>query len=625
VVEVLRATMDSKVGKKFKIGFNTLNNLSITHGGQFGLNMFPILSLSPLMPAYNADGSILKAPAGNIDDQLNTYSPLMVKENDGEWEDKVRRIRTFNSIYGEYEIIDGLKYRLNVGLDYANQEDAQFRGADTYFRPRLGNTASVRNRNEWSYTIEHLLSYNKTIASNHRIGATALFSVQQSQYHDTYLSKDSINAEFIQYYDLGQSNQSITNLPTYSGAESKWGLISYMLRLNYAYKDKYMVTITGRRDGSSRLGGKYTNYPAVSLGWNIANESFMQSQKIVSELKLRVGWGQTSNQAINPYASLGGVTSTIANGNTNVPVRYNYGPTIVQGYYVGTAPNANLDWEYTRTTNVGLDFGILEGRITGSVDVHNAQTNNILYSLALPSSSGIPGNFTTNIGEMENKGVEIQISSKNLELANGFRWETDFNVFWNRNKLVKLNDGFEKNITNGLHLGQPLSAIYDYKKLGVWQNDEATEAAKFGQLPGQLKIANLSGPEGKPDDTINQFDQTVIGSGQAKWQGGITNRFYFKGFDLSIVAYMRFGGLLNSAVYAPYGGYLTELNGRRNQVKVDYWTPTNPTNKFPMPSAQITPPNAANAWTTLGYYDASFVKIRSINWAIPSPKIFWMF
>ncbi|NBW38989.1 MAG: SusC/RagA family TonB-linked outer membrane protein, partial [Cytophagia bacterium] len=169
----LRATMDFKIGEKVKVGLNTINSLSITNGSQFGLNMFPILALSPLMPAYNADGSINITPSGNIDDQLSTYSPLLVKDNEDEWVDRVRRLRTFNSAYAEYEIIEGLKYRLNAGLEVQLQESNQFRGADSYFRPRLGNIARIGNSQEWSYTLENLVTYDKTIGDNHRISATA--------------------------------------------------------------------------------------------------------------------------------------------------------------------------------------------------------------------------------------------------------------------------------------------------------------------------------------------------------------------------------------------------------------------------------------------------------------------
>ncbi|WP_168207731.1 TonB-dependent receptor [Spirosoma sp. KCTC 42546] len=610
----LRATIDSRIGKRFKLGLNTLNTLGITNGDQFVNPMFNILSLSPLMPAYDANGGIVKAPAGNVDDQANTYSPLLLFNNNNNWVDRKRRLRTFNSLYAEFQIIDGLKYRLNLGLDYRQEQQAQFQGADSYFRVKMGNTASVNNIEGFGYTIENLLTYDKTIAKKHRISLTGLYSRQVDRTYNSYAKVDSIDQDFIQFYNLGQAKQSATNRPTLSGSESTWGLISYMLRVNYAYNDKYLLTITGRRDGSSRLANKWHNYPAVSLGWNIANEAFMNPIKVITNLKLRAGWGETSNQAVAPYSSLGGVTNTIANGNVNVPILYNYGTSIQSGYYVNAAPNTALDWEYTRTTNIGLDFGLFGNRLTGSVDYYNAQTYNILYGLALPSSSGIPGNFVTNIGKMENKGLEITLSSVNVRTQSGFTWSTDLNLFFNRNKLLSLNDGFVRNIPNGLHVGQPLSAIYDYDKLGIWQINEAAQAATFGQVPGQIKVRDISGPDGKPDGKIDaDNDRTIIGSGQAKLQGGLTNRFTYKGFDFSFVAYARIGGTLVSGVHQPYAGYLAILDGRRNQLAVDYWTPTNPTNAFPMPSSQITPPNASNAWSTLGYYDASFVKIRSIN------------
>jgi hypothetical protein len=230
----------------------------------------------------------------------------------------------------------------------------------------------------------------------------------------------------------------------------------------------------------------------------------------------------------------------------------------------------------------------------------------------LPITSGYQDAFQTNLGKMENKGIELAISSVNIESPSGFTWSTDVNWFYNRNTLLELSPGVVRNINNGLFVGSSLTAIYDYKKLGIWQTDEAAEAAVYNQLPGQLKLADLSGPEGAPDGVITEDDRTVIGDQQAKWQGGITNRFTYKGFDLSIVAHMRYGGLLISYLHAPNGAYLTTLNGQRSGLDVDYWTPNNPTNEFPAPSASI-PTSAPSAWSTLAYYDASFVRIRSIN------------
>lgn len=613
----LRATGDFKVGQKFKIGLNTMNSVTVNNGSQFNNPMFPIISLSPLEPAYNADGTINKTPAGNPDETASQYSPLLLKNNDNNWVDKVRRLNTFNSLYAEYEIIKGLKYRMNVGLNFRQQENDQFQGADSYFRPGKGNTASVNNSEGWGYTVENLLTFEKTFAQKHRISFTGLYSRQEDHTHNTYISKDSIDADFIEYFNLGQSNQSTSNLPNYSGSESSWGLISYMARINYAYDDKYLLTVTGRKDGSSRLaeGHKWHSYPAVSVGWNISKEAFMQNIKQISSLKLRAGWGETSNQAVSPYASLGGLSNSISTNGVNQAVKYNYGTKVVSGYYVASIKNPTLDWEYTRTVNIGLDFGLLNNRITGSVEVYKAKTHGILYSQSLPASSGVPNSYNTNIGKMENKGIEVTISSNNIS-THGFTWSTDLNFFLNRNKLVSLQSGFTKNISNQLFVGQPLTAIYDYNKLGIWQTSEAVEAAKYGQLPGQIKVEDLN-----HDGVIDpDNDRKIIGSSEAKWQGGMTNRFSYKGFDFSFVLYTRMGGTLISGVHMPQAAYLTMLNGVRNGLKVDYWTPTNPTNDFPMPSATITPPKATTAASTLAYYDASFVKVRSINFGYTLPK-----
>ncbi len=621
----LRLTNDLQIGERIKIGFNSMNTYSTRNGSSIN-PMFNIISLSPLMPAYNAAGEIIKTPAGNLDDQANTYSPLLLKSNDNDWVDRIRRLRSFNSLYAEVKIIEPLKYRLNVGLDYRQEENAQFRGSDSYFRPLQGNTASVNNTVGYGYTLENLLMFDKTIADKHRVGVTGLFSVQKDQTHNTYVAKDSIDQDFVQFYNLGQSNQSTTNLATLSGSETSWGLVSYMLRVNYAYDDKYLLTLTGRIDGSSRLTDRWHQYPAVSVGWNVIKETFMDNiSNVVSNLKVRAGWGETSNQAVAPYATLGGVTNLIYNSdwntNRNLPILYNFGENVEGGYYVSTIPSKKLVWEFTRTTNIGLDFGFLNDRITGTIDWYNAQTHNIIYNLQLPPTSGVSGTYATNIGRMENKGVEISLTSVNVETPGGFTWSTDLNVFWNRNKLLYLQDGFQRNIASGLHIGHPLSAIYDYEKLGIWQLDEADEAAVYGQVPGQLKIRDISGPEGVPDGNIDpDNDRKVIGSGQAKWQGGITNRFKFKGFDFSFVTYARIGGTIISGIHQPTAAYLTNLDGKRSGLKVDYWTPTNPTNDFPMPSTRITPPNAGNAWTTLGYYDATFVKIRSINLGYTLPR-----
>lgn len=616
----LRATIETKIGKNFRLGLNTLNTLNYTNGSQFNNPMFPIITLSPLMPAYDADGNIVKSPTGNTTDRVSQYSPLLLSDNNNEWVDRVKRLRTFNTLFAEYQIISGLKYRLNVGLDFRQQENNQFRKSDTrlapsYFRPGVGNTASVNNAVGTGYTIENLLTYDKTIGK-HKFTVTGLYSFQQDNGHNTMVSKDSIDEDFIQFYNLGQANASNNVKPIVSGSETSFSLESYMVRLNYSFDDRFLLTLTGRVDGSSRLpaGNKYKSYPAVSAGWNLYNEKFIENLKWISALKLRVGFGQTSNQSIAPYTSLGlvspynynGYSSPAAPGGT---IRYNFGPnTIVTGYNLVNLPNPNLDWEYTKTTNIGLDFGLFNDRITGAFEWYTAHTNKILYGIQLPPTSGVNGSYTTNIGEMENKGFEFSISTVNIKNKNGFSWSTDLNLFANRNKLLKLTDGFTRNIGSQLFIGEPLSAIFDYNKLGIWQLNEAAEAAKFGNQPGDIKLEDVNN-----DGKLTVDDRKIIGSGQAKIQGGITNRFMYKNFDLSFVVFARFGGTLVSQLHQPYASYVNVSDGLRNTIKVDYWTPSNPTNDFPVAGYLSRTRSIGTDWTTLGYYDASFIKMRSIN------------
>jgi len=258
---------------------------------------------------------------------------------------------------------------------------------------------------------------------------------------------------------------------------------------------------------------------------------------------------------------------------------------------------------------VGLDFSFIKGRIAGSLEWYKSNTNNILYGINLPVTSGVNGSYTTNIGEMENKGLEFTISTINVRSKSGFTWSTDLNLFGNRNKLTKLTDGFKNNISSQLFIGQPLSAIYDYNKLGVWQLSEAAEAAKYGNQPGDIKLQDVNG-DGKIDPNN---DRKIIGSGQAKIQGGLTNRFTYKNFDFSFVLYARFGGLLVSQIHQPYAAYTNVTDGLRNTIKTNYWTPTNPSNDFPVANFLSRARPITTDWTTLGYYDASFIKVRSIN------------
>ncbi|WP_447642720.1 MULTISPECIES: SusC/RagA family TonB-linked outer membrane protein [Chitinophagaceae] len=635
----LRMSIDSKVTKWLRMGVNSMNSLSIQNGAQFvnGGTMFPILTLSPWVSPYDSTGAIAFNPTGNPNDKGGNYNPLLLKNNNGMWVDRKRILHTFNSLYAEASIWKGLKYRFNLGLDYSQEEDDQFKAADhyngatnpatnpnpSYFRPQGSNTASVNNSEFWSYTAENLLTYDKSFGKS-RINFTGLYSIQQQQTHNTYVTKDSMYSDQTQYFDMSQSSPNA--LATVSGSEGKSTTISYMARVNYVYDNRYMITGTFRNDGASVLaaGHNWHHFAAASAGWNIMNENFISNNaKLgwINQLKLRVGYGQTASQEVSAYTTLGSVTNN--NGLSGIGgdmskssiVKYNYGSSVVVGYYLAGLPNPDLDWEYTNTLNVGLDYGFFNNRITGTIDYYNAITNKLLFSQSLPASSGVSNPYPVNVGQTKNWGMEFSISSENIQAkkTGGFSWTTDLNLFFNRNKLTKQIGSTTQNIGNQLFNGYALSSIYDYKKEGIWQLSEAAEAAKYGATPGQIKIQDYDG-----DGQITTADRHIIGNGDPKIQGGMTNTFSYKGFDLGFTMYGRFGGLLVSQIHQWQSSYLTQLDAGsslgRNQIKVDYWTPNNPTNWFPtIANGTNGWSNASTVWQTLGYYSASFLQIKAIN------------
>jgi hypothetical protein len=365
-----------------------------------------------------------------------------------------------------------------------------------------------------------------------------------------------------------------------------------------------MLTATFRADGASVLspGHQWHNYPAVSAGWNIHREAFMENVSGISQLKLRLGYGQTSNQAIDPYSTLGLLSQ----------IPYNFGSNLLYGYYVTTLPNQNLGWEYTENYNVGLDFGLFNNRVNGYFDYYFQKTKDVLVEVSLPNTSGVSGAMWQNVGSTENKGFEFSLSAQIIKPAGkgGFGWDMDFNIFANRNKLVSLNSGVSEDIGNGLFTGHPINVIYDYEKLGIIQENEAPY---FGRSAGQIKVADIGGgPNGEPDNQITaDGDRKILGSFEPDFSGGLSTRFYYKNFDLSVVSFFKSGGMLVSLMHMPVS-YLNTNNARRNSIKVNYWTPENTSGTYPQPGNQNTA-DVNDFGNTLGFFKASFWKFRTIS------------
>ena len=413
-----------------------------------------------------------------------------------------------------------------------------------------------------------------------------------------------IPASAFQFYNLGQATGEITVNPNDQDYQ-QWGLLSGMGRVMYSYNDRYMISATLRSDGSSRLaeGYKWHTYPAVSAGWNISNESFMANTNAINALKLRVGYGQTSNQAIAPYATLGRLATRPYNfGDDNYAV----------GYYVSQLPNANLGWEYSETWNAALDFSALKNRLSGTIEYYVTNTKDILLGLGLPATSGV-GSYTANIGQTQNKGIEISLNGSIIENRNGWNWDAGINFYSNRNKLVALASGQTRDEGNSWFVGYNINAIYDYEKIGLWQEgDPYLDILEPGGNAGMIKVKYTGdyNSDGTPVRRIGPEDRQIMNV-DPDFQGGFNSRLSYRGFDLSVVGLFRKGGLLLSNLHGP-AGYMNLLTGRNGNLDVDYWTPENTGAKYPKPGGIISGDNAKYA-STLAYFDGSFLKLRTIS------------
>lgn len=600
----IRAAIDHNVSSRVKVGlttFGTLTNSSAVTG-----ILYNTLAISPLTSPYNADGSINLLPMTGSVDQPNRVNPLTLLNPNIQASN--RRIYTFNSAYAEVKILDGLKYRLNATLTYGQNRGNNYSPVSTIINSNTSTsqtTESVSNSDNFTWLIENILTYDKTFAEKHHVTFTGLYSAERDQNQGLTVNGQGLPADYLQSYNLFLAN----TINIGSGANSPYytrrNLLSYMARANYVYDGKYLLTATIRRDGSSVLGpgNNYLNYPAFAVGWNVDRENFMKNVSFVSSLKLRAGFGVTASQNVAPYAILGTLSSNA----------YQFGTNGQTGFLVTSLPNDKLKFEHTSNYNLGVDFGLFKDRITGSVDVYRQRTYDVLQTQALPASNGAQVT-TVNAGDSKGEGLEISLSSINIKNAKGFNWSTDFNIAFSRNSIVSLHDNLQADITNGWFVGQPFNVIYDYKKLGIWQTSETAEAARYGARPGQIKIQDVNN-----DGAINSSDRQLLGSYQPDFTSGLTNRFSYKGFDLVAVAFARIGqqvAVTYLGADSGGSGYPFFNQGRVNQLNVNYWTPTNPSQDFPQPNASQTGPVNGS---TLQYRDGSFIKMRSINFGYTIP------
>lgn len=584
----LRANIDHQINKALKVGIASYMMYSVRNGESLNPYNFT-LQQNPLGRPYDDNGNLIFSPTN---DALLT-NPLAEVVPGAQVENR-KKYRIFNSVYAEVNILDGLKYRVNFGPDFTINRYGRFIGAQTNARKGGDPQAQTASAFGFNYTLENVLTYNKKVG-DHNFGFTALQSIQRDNFEQNNISVQGVPAESQQFYNEGNASSV---LGVGSGL-SQWTINSYMGRLNYDYKDKYLITATLRRDGSSRFGvnTKYGNFPGIALGWNISNEDFMKGSSWVDLLKIRASRGSVGNQGVAPYQTQGLLDRTV----------YAFGNTPAYGYRPNTIGNPDLKWETSTTTNIGVDFSLWRGRVTGAIELYQTRTTDLLLSDLLPTSIGF-NSVTRNIGETQNKGLEVSVSTVNVNTKSGFKWTSDIVFSKNSEAIISLFNGPVDDVGNKRFIGKPLTAMYDYKKAGIWQTNEADAAKSYQSAVGQIKVQDTNG-----DGKITADDRVYLGSDIPTWSGGITNRFSYKGFDLNFFIYARIGQTILSGFHRDNN----QLAGRYEQIKVDYWTPNNPTNEFPRPNSSQEFP-VYN--TAIIYFDGSFVKVRNINFGYTFPS-----
>ena len=614
----LTGSIDQKIGDYVRVGFTTNTSYTVNTGNQVGVPF----TYSPLVNPYDEDGNLRRTvnmPSDNgwfvwTKENINEYTDKGVYNNES------NNIATYNTGYLQVNIpgIKGLSYKASVGLNYRRSRGGSFTGMGVgSSNPTQPNSASWSFSENYNWTVENLLTYDRTFAKKHRLNVVGLYSAEQTTSNGQSLSGKNIPNELFQWYNIGACLAS--DITVNKGSYSQSGLISWMARAMYSYDDKYMLSVAVRSDASSRLakGHQWHTYPAVSVGWNLHKEKFMESTKNwLDELKVRVGYGVTSNQSISPYATLGSLSTKV----------YNYNDEYANGYYINTVANPNLGWEFSNTMNYGLDFSFFRGRLRGTFEYYSVKTHDILLNLGLPASTGI-GSTTANIGKTQNKGIELSLNGTIIRKGD-WTWDLGINIYANRNKLVELADGSTQDVGNRWFVGYPLNALYDYEYDGLWNEGDPymdiLEPTKFDKATGyntnvgmiKVKYHGEYDADGKPTRAIDSSDKVPI-SAEALFMGGFNTKVAWKNLDLTLIGDFQVGGIFVSSMHT---GYDNLLNGRRGQVDVDYWTPENKNAKYPRPNS-MSSGDTPKYDSLMGMFDGSFLTLRTVTLGYSFHKI----
>ena len=585
-----RLNVDHKIFKTLSLGANLFYSHSKTESADGTFNRF--ITMPPLAKVYKDDGSLRMdvTDAGE-----NHYNPLWNMNR------AINDLKTDNfltNLYVDWEIIPGLTYRANGSMTYRNENTGSYLYRDHTTGRDTNGKATVKTKLRTEFLFENILNYNKEFNKIHRLGITLMQSVNAMKTTETEQTAMGFSSDEKGYNALS----SAVNFNTPIRGISERKLLSYLGRVNYTLMDRYIFSAALRVDGSSVFGknNKYGYFPSFAASWRLGEESFMKRVDWVSNLKLRASWGQVGNQAIDPYSTLG-LTPAHMNefgGENNVQVGFLPGDELW---------NPDLKWETTTSTNIGLDFGFFKERISGTLEVYQTKTTDLLVKRKISQSLGYSSQLM-NLGEVENKGVEFSIIGypiRNKILT----WALNYSISANRNKIVKITGETDEDgkplddVTSKWFIGKPMNVYYDYKFDGIWQTGDDIENSHMPNAqPGMVKVADTD-----KNGSLTEADRVVL-QRDPKWISSFGTSLNAYGVDLSVDFYVSHGGVINNTYLTSWeqGG---DLSGKRNGIKRDYWTLENPSNTTPAPNYTQVPAYI----TSLGYQDASYIRLRNLT------------
>ncbi|WP_416843252.1 SusC/RagA family TonB-linked outer membrane protein [Flavobacterium sp. LB3P122] len=591
------ANVDVTPTKWFSMGASLNTSYGLNEYGQSNVGRSAVASSGgiyqtaranlPYTLPYDSNGVRIDNPGG--DSTIRT-----VVDEDKYSQDQRVTLRAFGSFYAQLDfgtfspVLDGLKYRVNFGPDITSYRNGVFLDGKSSIRSGTSFAALAKNQTI-SYTLDHLLFYNKTLG-NHNFGLTLLQSQTEYSNEESAMSANDIKNVKNKWNALTPSN---VVLNSYSSNITETGLLSYMGRVNYGYADKYLLTASGRYDAASQLapGNKWAFFPSTSVAWRLDKEEFLQNVSWIDQLKLRAGFGITGNAAVGAYATqppLAGIVYPTGSGLVNN----------------ATLGNTALSWEKTAQYNYGIDFSMFNSRISGALEYYTSKTTDLLLLRSIPTATGFFSTFE-NVGATEGEGVELTLNTVNVKTKD-FEWSSSLSASWQQNRIVELQNGKFDDINNNLFIGQSQNVIYGFASNGIWKPEDAAEMAKFNAFSATpvFSFGNARPVDQNGDYKIDaNNDRVIIGSADPKFITGLTNTFNYKNIELSFFVYGRMGHTYNT------GGENEGAKG--SQRAIDYYTDNNTNAEYQKPI--FSAGTGDSYFNTLGYRSGSFLKIRNIS------------